>query len=196
MAACHGRKFKPERPRWGPLPTGCFHIVPDPNSGLTMSRYDLTGFEWRMVEPLQLSKPRAVPRVDDWRVLRCDLPERFGARTTCCNVRWRWATTWHLPGPSQGQHDAREPAEFDQAVKQVRRANRRNSAPRSRTRRRHTGDDAAAGYKIDTDIRHADMHSTFRLGLGSRGFSFRLLSPRRTVSSPESGSAACGRRLR
>lgn len=34
-----------------------------------MSRYDLTDFEWRVIEPLLPSKPRGVPRVDDRRVL-------------------------------------------------------------------------------------------------------------------------------
>ena len=51
-----------------------------------MSRYDLTDFEWRVIEPLLPNKPRGVPRVDDRRVLNgifwvlrsgapwCDLP--------------------------------------------------------------------------------------------------------------------------
>jgi len=34
-----------------------------------MSRYDLTDFEWRVIEPLLRNKPRGVPRVDDCRVL-------------------------------------------------------------------------------------------------------------------------------
>jgi transposase len=34
-----------------------------------MSRYDLTDFEWRVIEPLLRNKPRGVPRVDDRRVL-------------------------------------------------------------------------------------------------------------------------------
>ena len=60
-----------------------------------MSRYDLTDFEWRVIEPLLPNKPRGVPRVDDLRVLNGifwilrsgapwrDLPERYGPRTTC-----------------------------------------------------------------------------------------------------------------
>ena len=70
-----------------------------------MSRYDLTDFEWRVIEPLLPNKPRGVPRVDDRRVLNGifwvlrfgapwrDLPERYGPRTTCYNrfVRWRKA---------------------------------------------------------------------------------------------------------
>ena len=73
-----------------------------------MSRYDLTDFEWRVIEPLLPSKPRGVPRVDDRRVLNGifwvlrsgapwrDLPERYGPRTTCYNrfVRWRKAGVW------------------------------------------------------------------------------------------------------
>ena len=34
-----------------------------------MRRYDLTEFEWRVIEPLLPNKPRGVPRVDDRRVL-------------------------------------------------------------------------------------------------------------------------------
>jgi transposase len=73
-----------------------------------MSRYDLTDFEWRVMEPLLPKKPRGVPRVDDCRVLNGifwvlrssapwrDLPEWYGPRTTCYNrfVRWRRAGVW------------------------------------------------------------------------------------------------------
>ena len=76
-----------------------------------MSRYDLTDFEWRVIEPLLPNKPRGVPRVDDRRVLNGifwvsrsgapwrDLPERYDPRTTCYNrfVRWqggRAAGSW------------------------------------------------------------------------------------------------------
>ena len=73
-----------------------------------MSRYDLTEFEWHVIEPLLPNKPRGVPRVDDRRVLNGifwvlrsgapwrDLPERYGPRTTCYNrfVRWRKASVW------------------------------------------------------------------------------------------------------
>ena len=73
-----------------------------------MSRYDLTDFEWRVIEPLLPNKPRGVPRVDDRRVLNGifwvlrsgapwrDLPEHYGPRTTCYNrfVRWRKAGVW------------------------------------------------------------------------------------------------------
>lgn len=73
-----------------------------------MSRYDLTDFEWRVIEPRLPNKPRGVPRVDDRRVLNGifwvlrsgapwrDLPERYGPRTTCYNrfARWRKAGVW------------------------------------------------------------------------------------------------------
>ena len=73
-----------------------------------MSRYDVSDFEWRVIEPLLPNKPRGVPRVDDRRVLNGifwvlrsgapwrDLPERYGPRTTCYNrfVRWRKAGVW------------------------------------------------------------------------------------------------------
>jgi transposase len=37
-------------------------------ASIGMSRYDLTDFEWRAIEPLLPNKPRGVPRVDDRRV--------------------------------------------------------------------------------------------------------------------------------
>ena len=71
-------------------------------------RYDLTDFEWSVIEPLLPNKPRGVARVDDRRVLNGifwvlrsgapwrDLPERYGPYTTCYNrfVRWRRAGVW------------------------------------------------------------------------------------------------------
>nr|CAD31638.1 PUTATIVE INSERTION ELEMENT TRANSPOSASE PROTEIN [Mesorhizobium japonicum R7A] len=73
-----------------------------------MSRYDLTDFEWRVIEPLLPNKPGGMPRVDDRHVLNGifwvlrsgapwrDLPERYGPRTTCYNrfARWRKAGVW------------------------------------------------------------------------------------------------------
>lgn len=53
-------------------------------------RYDLTDFEWGVIEPLLPRKSRGVPRVDDRRMLNgifwvlrsgapwADLPERYG----------------------------------------------------------------------------------------------------------------------
>jgi len=76
-----------------------------------MSRYDLSDFAWRVIEPLLPIKPRGVPRIDDRRVLNGifwvlrsgapwrDLPERYGPHTTCYNrfVRWRKAGIWDRP---------------------------------------------------------------------------------------------------
>jgi len=77
-----------------------------------MARYDLTDFEWSVIEPLLPNKPRRVPRVHDRRVLNgifwvlrsgapiracwADLPERYGPKTTCYNRfrRWTKAGVW------------------------------------------------------------------------------------------------------
>lgn len=73
-----------------------------------MSRYEMTEFEWRVIEPLLPNKPRGVPRVDDRRVLNGifwvlrsgspwrDLPGRYGPPTTCYNRfrRWTKAGVW------------------------------------------------------------------------------------------------------
>ena len=73
-----------------------------------MSRYDMSEFEWRIIQPLLPSKPRGVARVDDRRVLNGifwvlrsgspwrDLPERYGPYTTCYNRfrRWTKAGVW------------------------------------------------------------------------------------------------------
>lgn len=73
-----------------------------------MSRFDLTEFEWRVIQPLLPNKPRGNPRVDDRRVLNGiffrlrsgtpwrDLPERYGPYTTVYNRfnRWRKAGVW------------------------------------------------------------------------------------------------------
>lgn len=68
-----------------------------------MSRYDLSDFEWGVIEPVLPRKSRGVPRVDDRRVLNgifwvlrsgapwADLPERYGPHTTCYNRFRRWA---------------------------------------------------------------------------------------------------------
>jgi transposase len=48
-----------------------------------MSRYDLTDFEWRVIEPLRPNKPRGVPRVDHRRVLN--------------GILWVLRSAGHLP---------------------------------------------------------------------------------------------------
>ena len=75
---------------------------------MTRRRYELTDFEWSIIEPLLPNKSRGVARVDDRRVLNgilwrfrtgspwADIPERYGPYTTCYNrfVRWRKACIW------------------------------------------------------------------------------------------------------
>lgn len=73
-----------------------------------MARFDLTDFEWSVIQPLLPTKVRGVPRVDDRRVLNgifwrlrtgapwADIPARYGPHTTCVNRfnRWRRAGHW------------------------------------------------------------------------------------------------------
>lgn len=76
-----------------------------------MERFDLTDFEWSVIEPLLPTKVRGVKRVDDRRVLNgifwrlrmgapwADIPARYRPHTTCVNRfnRWRKAGVWkHL----------------------------------------------------------------------------------------------------
>ena len=60
-------------------------------------RYELSDFEWSIIQPLLPDKPRGVPRADDRKVLNgiywrlrtgspwADIPERYGLATTCAN---------------------------------------------------------------------------------------------------------------
>ncbi len=73
-----------------------------------MARFDLTDFEWSVIQPLLPNKPRGVARVDDRRVLNgnfwrlwtgapwADIPSRYGPHMTCVNRfnRWRKAGVW------------------------------------------------------------------------------------------------------
>ncbi len=74
----------------------------------TQRRYELSDFEWSIIEPLLPKKPRGVPRADDrkvrngiyWRLCTgspcTDIPERYGPTTTCYNrfVRWHKLGVW------------------------------------------------------------------------------------------------------
>jgi len=71
-------------------------------------RYEITDFEWSVIEPLLPNKPRGVKRADDRKVLNGiywrlrsgspwdEIPERYGPYTTCYNrfVRWGKAGVW------------------------------------------------------------------------------------------------------
>lgn len=62
---------------------------------MTRRRYELTEYEWSVIQPLLPNKQRGVPRVDDRRVLNgilwrfrtgspwAEIPERYGPPTTC-----------------------------------------------------------------------------------------------------------------
>jgi transposase len=70
---------------------------------MTPRRYELSDFEWSIIEPLLANKPRGVPRADDRKVLDgidwrlrtgspwAEIPERYGPATTCYNRFVRWA---------------------------------------------------------------------------------------------------------
>jgi transposase len=70
---------------------------------MTTRRYELSDFEWSIIQPLLPNKPRGVPRADDRKVLNgiywrlrtgspwADIPERYGPATTCANRFRRWA---------------------------------------------------------------------------------------------------------
>jgi transposase len=70
---------------------------------MTPRRYELSDFEWSIIEPLLPNKPRGVARSDDrkvpngiyWRLRTgspwADIPERYGPSTTCYNRFVRWA---------------------------------------------------------------------------------------------------------
>ncbi len=70
---------------------------------MSQRRYELTDFEWSVIEPLLPNKLRGVPRADGrcvlngiyWRLRTdspwADIPERYGPYTTCYNRFVRWA---------------------------------------------------------------------------------------------------------
>src|SRR5215813_7541646 len=68
-------------------------------------RYELSDFEWSIIQPLLPNKPRGAPRSDDRKVLNgiywrlrtgspwADILERYGPATTCYNRFIRWASS-------------------------------------------------------------------------------------------------------
>ena len=74
-----------------------------------MARFDLTDFEWSVIQPLLPTKVRGVPRVDDRRVLNgifggC-VAERLGLSFPCVTVLTRPASTASTDGvgPATGR---------------------------------------------------------------------------------------------
>ena len=77
---------------------------------VSMARFDLTDFEWSVIQPLLPTKTRGVKRRDDRQVLNgifwrlrtgapwADIPARYGPHTTCVNRfnRWRRAGIWAM----------------------------------------------------------------------------------------------------
>jgi len=75
-----------------------------------MARFDLTDFEWSVIQPLLPTNVRGVKRRDDRQVLNgifwrlrtgapwADIPARYGPYTTCVNRfnRWRRAGHWAM----------------------------------------------------------------------------------------------------
>lgn len=71
-------------------------------------RYEMSDFEWPIIQPLLPNKPRGVPRADDRKVINGifwrlrtgsawdEIPERYGPSTTRYNrfVRWREKGVW------------------------------------------------------------------------------------------------------
>jgi len=68
-----------------------------------MAQFDLTDFEWSLIQPLLPTKVRGVKRRDDrqvlngifWRLRTGDIPARYGPYTTCVNRFKRWRASGH-----------------------------------------------------------------------------------------------------
>ena len=83
-----------------------------------MGRFDLTDFEWSVIEPLLPQDVRGVPRADDRKVLNgifwrlrtgapwADIPARYGPYTTCQNRFGRWRKAGHWTRILQGVSEA------------------------------------------------------------------------------------------
>ena len=67
-----------------------------------MKRYDLTDFEWSVIEPLLPNKPRCVPRVDDRRVLNGIMSGPRGGTCRSATGPTRPATTASIAGARTG----------------------------------------------------------------------------------------------
>ena len=111
---------------------------------MSQRRYELTDFEWLIIEPLLPNKPRGKPRVDDRRLLNGiywrlrtgspwgDIPERYGPPTTCSNRFRRWALARWIDDQDPRTRRCRRPAGRPRA--------HRGPSPRRTQRRRHASD--------------------------------------------------------
>ena len=142
-----------------------------------MARYELTEFEWKVIQPLLPNKPRGVPRVDDRRVLNgifwvlrsgspwADVPERYGPPTTVYNRfnRWRKAGVWdRLMDAIIAAHDGKVQM-IDSSVVRVHQQAAACRTPAQRSARRsgcHRRQGIRRGLDQGPD-RGAELHSTY-----------------------------------
>ena len=94
-----------------------------------MARFDLTDFEWSVIQPLLPNKPRGVPRVDDRRVLNGIFWHLLAASHGCA-LGGHSGTLW-------SPHDLREPF---QPVAPGRRVGPASGSGINGLRRRHPDD--------------------------------------------------------
>jgi transposase len=96
-------------------------VILGPKLEPRIMRYELSNYEWGVINPMLPNKPRGVARVDDRRILNGifwilrsgapwrDLPDYHGPYTTCYNrfVRWCRAGMWdQLMNALTAGHDA------------------------------------------------------------------------------------------
>ena len=83
-----------------------------------MARFDLTDFEWSVIQPSLPNKPRGVPRVDDRRVLERD----FLALADGCAVGGYSIAVWALYDLREPFHRWRKAGVWDRLLEAVSKA--------------------------------------------------------------------------
>ena len=73
---------------------------------MTRRRFDLTDFEWAIIQPLLPNKVRGVPRVDDRRVINGIL-WRFRTGSPWADVPERYGPLYHLLQPLYAMEESR-----------------------------------------------------------------------------------------